>query len=279
MRAISSHLSAVIKWSFLLVLAIVTLYPVLMTFLGSFKSNLELTAGSTILPSDWRFENYVTAWKQANFAKFTWNSLYISSMTTILTLIVSSMAAYVVDRRNFIGKRFVVALQASTMFISVGAIVMRPQFDLMIALGLNDSLWGLIIVLTSSHAGAFFILLGFLKAVPRDLDEAAYIDGSGFLSVYWRIVLPLLKPGLGVIALFAFRGAWNEYVLPLVFTMNSPNLQPLTVGLAQLRYGYSAAEQTHLMMAGACLSILPILVVYIFANKSFMQVTAGSVKG
>src|SRR5690606_24966689 len=105
-----------------------------------------------------------------------------------------------------------------------------------------------------------------------DLDEAAFLDGCNFFSVYWRVVLPLLKPGLGVAALFAFRNAWNEYILPLVFTMTNPKLQTLTVGLADLRYGTTAATQTHLIMAGACLSILPVLVVYVFANKSFMQV-------
>ena len=124
-----------------------------------------------------------------------------------------------------------------------------------------------------------FMLLGFFKAIPRELDEAAMVDGSGFVRTFFRIILPLLTPGLGVAGLFAFRHAWNEYILPLVFTMTNPQLQTLTVGLANLRYGSSAAMQIHLMMAGACLSILPMLLAYIVANKSFIQVTAGSVKG
>lgn len=118
-----------------------------------------------------------------------------------------------------------------------------------------------------------------MKGIPRELDEAARIDGSSLSRTFWTIILPLLGPGLGVGALFTFRGAWNEYLLPLVFTMTKPELQTLTVGLANLKYGISAASQTHYMMAGACLSILPILVAYVFANKSFMQMTAGSLKG
>jgi raffinose/stachyose/melibiose transport system permease protein len=266
-------------WAFLLITAIATLFPVLMTLFGSLKSNAELMSGGSILPETWRFTNYVEAWKQTNFARYTWNSMFLSVVSTIGTLLVAAMAAYVVDRREFPGKSLYVGLQASTMFISVGAVVLRPQFDLMVMLGLNKTLWGAILILISAHASTFFILLGFFKAIPRELDEAAMIDGSTFTRSFFRIILPLLAPGLGVSGLFAFRHAWNEYILPLVFTMTNPKLQTLTVGLANLRYGSSAAMQIHLMMAGACLSILPMLVVYILANKSFMQVTAGSVKG
>lgn len=272
-------ISHVILWSFLIVIAFFTLFPVLMTLLGSFKTNMELAAGASILPKEWQFANYLDAWKRAKFSTFTWNSIFVSGASTIGTLLVASMAGYVVDRRNFLGKRLFVFMQASTMFISIGAVVLRPQFELMVKLHLNTSLWGVILILISAHATTFFILIGFFKAIPREVDEAAMIDGCSFMGIYWRMILPLLKPGLGVSALFAFRTGWNEYILPLVFTMNNPKLQTLTVGLTGLRYGNSAAMQTHLMMAGACLSMLPILIVYIFANKSFMQVTAGSVKG
>lgn len=250
-----------------------------MAILGSFKTNAELTAGATILPSTWQFSNYAIAWKRANFSVFMWNSFFVATFVTIGTLLVASMSAYAVDRTRFPGKKLYVAIQASTMFVSIGAVVLRPQFDLMVKLGLNKTLWGVIIILISAHAATYFMLIGFFKAIPRELDEAAYIDGCNFYTVYWRIILPLLRPALGVAALFTFRGAWNEYILPLVFTLTTPKLQTLTVGLANLRYGIGAAAETQLMMAGACLSFLPILVVYIFANKSFMQVTAGAVKG
>ncbi|WP_373230046.1 carbohydrate ABC transporter permease [Cohnella sp.] len=271
--------SRTVMWLFLLATALLTLFPVLMTLSGSLKSNSELMTGGGLLPKVWQFANYSLAWEQTNFARFTWNSLFLSIAVTIGTLLVAAMAAYVVDRRQFPGKALYVGVQASTMFISVGAIVLRPQFDLMVKLHLNTSLWGVILILVSAHATTFFILIGFFKAIPRDLDEAAMIDGSGFTRTFYKIILPLLAPGLGISGLFAFRHAWNEYILPLVFTMTNPQLQTLTVGLANLRYGSSAAMQTHLMMAGACLSILPMLLVYMVANKSFMQVTAGSIKG
>jgi ABC-type glycerol-3-phosphate transport system permease component len=266
-------------WIFLLVVALFTLLPLTMAILGSLKTNAELTAGATFLPSTWEFGNYAKAWKQANFAQFMWNSFYISTAVSISVLLITSMAAYAVDRTSFPGKRAYVVLQSSTMFISIGAVVLRPQFDLMVVLGLNKSLWGVILILISAHAYIFFMIIGFFRAIPKDLDEAAYIDGCNFYSVFFRIILPLLRPALAVAALFSFRGAWNEYIVPLVFTMTSPKLQTLTVGLANLRYGVGAAAENQLMMAGACIAFLPVLVVYLFANKSFMQVTAGAVKG
>ncbi|MEC0329167.1 carbohydrate ABC transporter permease [Paenibacillus macerans] len=271
--------SNTLLWIFLLIVAAFTLFPILLAFFGSLKSNLELTTGSTLLPKEWKFSNYAQAWEVANFARFTWNSVFTSFFTTVGTLLIGTMAAYAVARIDFIGKKFYVLLQSCTLFISIGAVVLRPQFDLMVALHLQKSLWGVIILLISAHATVFFMLIGFVRAIPKELDEAAYIDGCNFYSTYYRIVLPLLAPALGVAGLWSFRGAWNEYILPLVFTMTQPELQTLTVGLASLKYGVGDAAQPQLMLAGACLSILPMLVVYVFANKSFMQMTAGSVKG
>lgn len=272
-------LSRTLLWIFLILVAGLAVFPIILAFFGSVKTNLELTAGTALLPKEWRFDNYVQAWKSANFARFTWNSVFISVFTTLGTLLVGTMAAYAVGRVDFYGKKLYVVLQSCTLFISIGAVVLRPQFDLMVALGLQKSLWGVIIILISAHATAFFMLIGFVRAIPKELDEAAFIDGCNFYSVYFRVILPLLTPALGVTALWTFRGAWNEYILPLVFTMTQPGLQTLTVGLAGLKYGVGDAAQPQLMLAGACLSMLPMIIVYIFANKSFMQMTAGSVKG
>lgn len=277
--AASKWLTRTILWAFLLITAGLMLFPIVMAILGSFKTNMEVTTGATVLPHSWQFQNYAYAWKQANFARFTWNSIYVSFFATAGTLLITSMAAYAVDRVEFPGKRLYIILQSFTLFISIGAVVLRPQFDLMVQLNLQKSLWGVIIILISAHAAIFFMMIGFFKTIPRELDEAALIDGCNFYSVFWRIVLPLLRPALGVTGLFAFRNAWNEYILPLVFSMTKPELQTLPVGLANLRYGFGAASENQYMLAGACISIVPLLIVYIFANRSFMQMTVGSVKG
>ena len=268
-----------LKWIFLLVIAFFTLFPIVMAILGSFKTNAELTTGATLLPSVWKFSNYATAWKQANFARFTWNSLFISTIVTIGTLLIASMSAYAVDRTRFPGKRLYVILQASTMFISIGAVVLRPQFDLMVKLGLNKSLWGVIIILISAHATVYFMLIGFFKAIPKDLDEAAYIDGCNFYTVYWRIILPLLSPRSWRYCLVHVPRRMERIHLAPGVHHDEPETANADGGAGNLRYGIGAAAESHLMMAGACLSFLPILVVYVLANKSFIQVTAGSVKG
>jgi len=272
-------LSKLPVWLLLAVVTIITLFPVVVAMLGSLKTNLELTTGASIFPKEWKFGNYIQAWNQADFSRFTFNSVFVAVFVTIGTLLVAAMAAYAVDRVQFRGKKLYIFLQSFTLFISIGAVVLRPQFDMMVGLGLQKSLWGVIIILISAHATAFFMVIGFFKGIPRELDEAALIDGCNFYSIFWRIILPLLRPALAVVALFTFRGAWNEYILPLVFSLTRPDLQTLPVGLATLRYGAGAAVENHLMLAGACISILPLLIVYIFANRSFMQVTVGSVKG
>jgi len=272
-------LSKLPVWLLLAVVTIITLFPVVVAMLGSLKTNLELTTGASIFPKEWKFGNYIQAWNQADFSRFTFNSVFVAVFVTIGTLLVAAMAAYAVDRVQFRGKKLYIFLQSFTLFISIGAVVLRPQFDMMVGLGLQKSLWGVIIILISAHATAFFMVIGFFKGIPRELDEAALIDGCNFYSIFWRIILPLLRPALAVVALFTFRGAWNEYILPLVFSLTRPDLQTLPVGLASLRYGAGAAVENHLMLAGACISILPLLIVYIFANRSFMQVTVGSVKG
>ncbi|WP_141502078.1 carbohydrate ABC transporter permease [Paenibacillus luteus] len=266
-------------WILLIITAGLMLFPIVIALLGSFKTNLELTTGATVFPIKWQFQNYVEAWNKADFSGFTFNSVYVAVFTTIGTLLVAAMAAYAVDRVAFRGKKLFIFLQSFTLFISIGAVVLKPQFNLMVAIGLQKSLWGVIIILISAHATAFFMIIGFFRGIPKDLDEAALIDGCNFYSTFWRIILPLLRPALAVVALFTFRNAWNEYILPLVFSLSRPDLQTLPVGLANLRYGAGAAVENQLMLAGACISILPMLIVYIFANRSFMQVTAGSVKG
>lgn len=264
---------------FLLIIAGLILFPIVVTGFGSLMTNAEITAGGKLIPAEWQFINYKEAWVEANFSRFLWNSLFLSAASTVGTLIVASMAAYVVERMTFPGKALFVGLQASTMFISIGAVVLRPQFLLMVKLHLHTTLWGVVLILISAHAYIFFILLSFLKGLSRELDEAARIDGCSNGGIFWRIILPLLRPAIGVGALFTFCGAWNEYLRPLVFTLNNPELQTLTVGLSYLRYGPTAAVQTHYMFAGACLSILPLLLAYAVANRSFMQMTAGSLKG
>ncbi|CAG7654301.1 carbohydrate ABC transporter permease [Paenibacillus allorhizosphaerae] len=270
-----------IVWLFLLVIVFSILYPVLFTLFGSLKTNSELLGSTSIIPEAWQWHNYIDAWKKANFAVYTWNSLFISVISTVMNLIVCSMGAYALARRNFPGRGAILFVLAATMFITIGAITYRPLYDMMKSVHMHKSLWSVILIFVGTHLSFYlFLLERFVKAIPKDLDEAATIDGCGFFGIYWRVILPLLGPGLGVVGLFTFRDAWNQYILPLIFTMTNPSLRPLTVGVISLKYSTNAAAEWHLMLAGSMLSMLPILVVYFMTNKSFIAgITSGSVKG
>ena len=232
-----------VTWVFLLVTAALVLFPVVMAILGAFKTNMELNVGGSILPKEWQFENFVYAWKEANFARYVKNSVLYSVSATILTVIICAMTAYTFSRRDFPGKKLILGVYSGMMFIHLGALTLRPAFELMVALNLHQSVIGIILMMTGGAGANFFIMYAFMRTIPKDLDEAAMLDGASFFYTFWKVILPLSLPSVGVVALFQFRATWNSYIVPLVFTMSQPHLQPITVGLVNLRYGVSAASR------------------------------------
>jgi multiple sugar transport system permease protein len=279
---ISKIFGKVVLYLFLGLLTIYTLYPLLYVSLGSFKTNQELVAGGiNLFPKDFVISNYVEAWKMASFARYTFNSVFLSVAVMIVTMIVTSMAGYCFARRDFKGKELIYGIFIAFMFINIGSISLRPLFELAIKVNLHKSLWGVIIIaIGSGQATYIFLVRGYMATVPKTIDEAAIMDGCGFFQIYWRIILPLLKPVMATIALLSFRSAWNLYVLPMVFTMSSPNLKPLTVGVVSLQNATDGAAAWNLMFAGATMSIVPIVIIYMFTSKHFMSgLTVGAVKG
>lgn len=271
---------SIFKWVFIASMCIFTLYPVIYTLLGSFKTNAELTMGGGIFPETWQFSNYVYAFQKLNFGKYTINSVVLAVLTMAFTVVTASMAAYIIARRVFPGKKVLTAAYLCSMFISVGSVALYPLYSLLNGLGLTHNMAGLALLLTGGQAANIFMISGFVRSVPQELDEAATIDGAGIFRIFWQIIVPAIKPILGVIALFAFRTAWNEFVTAQVFTMSNPELKTLSVAVANLRYSTNAAAEWHIMTAGASIALLPILIVYLMANRQFIAgLTAGAVKG
>lgn len=268
------------KWIFLFIMIVFTLYPVIYTVLGSLKTNAELTQGGGFFPEVWHFENYYQAFVQADFTKYTMNSVIVSVSVTLLAVVTCSLAGFIMARRNFVGKKILLALYMSMMFVSLGSVTLYPIYELLRALKINKTVFALVVALTGGQATNVFLVMGFTQGIPKELDEAAIIDGCSLYGVYSRIVLPLSKPILAVVALFSFRNAWNDYVTSLIMTIATPKLQTLTVAVVQLKYSVNAAAEWHIMLAGASIAIIPILIVYLFANKQFIAgLTAGAVKG
>lgn len=270
----------ILKWLFLAVLIVFTLYPVVYTILGSFKTNMELTGGGHFLPEQWHFENYKTAFIEADFMRYSFNSIVVSCAVTLLAVVTCSMAGFIFARREFAGKKFWLTLYMAMMFVSLGSVTLYPIYQLMHDLHLNKSLISLVVALTGGQAANVFLVMGFTKSIPREIDEAALIDGANLYQIFGKIVVPLMRPILAVVALFAFRNAWNDYITGLVMTITAPELKTLTVAVVQLKYSVNAAAEWHIMLAGASIAIIPILIVYALAHKQFIGgLTQGAVKG
>lgn len=266
---------------FLAIMVIFTLYPIIYAVIGSFKTNSELTAGGSFFPqSGWHIENYWNAFVQADFAKYTWNSVLISISSMLIAVITSSLAGFVFARRNFVGKKLFMMLYVGLMFVALGSVTLYPIYNLLMALGLHKSAIGLILALTGGQASNVLLVMGFVKSIPKELDEAAIIDGCSIYGIFFKVIMPLIKPIMAVVALFTFRNSWNDYVTTLIMSISMPKLRTLTVAVVQLKYSMNAAAEWHVMLAGASIAIIPILIVYFFANKQFIAgLTAGAVKG
>ena len=269
-------------WLLLVIFAVIVIFPVLYIILGSFKGNQELLlGGSNIFPQQWITQNYVDAWNQANFAVYTKNSLLLSVGVMVISLIVSSMAGYVFSRKTFRGKELIYGVFTAFMFINVGSVSLRPLYELATGLKINTSLWP--VVLFSAGGGQatyIFLCRGYVNSVPKELDEAARIDGCSFFQTYYRVIIPMLKPVMATIAILSFRQGWNEYIMPRVFTMTNENLRPLTVGVNMLKNAGDGAAAWNIMFAGATIAIIPILIVFVCFSRYFMGgLTSGAVKG
>ena len=215
----------------------------------------------------------------ANFASYTWNSVYFCIFVTLGALLISSSAGYIFARKEFIGKKFLHSLLLSTMFITLGAVIYRPLFLMMVRLGLSKTLWSVILIQIGAQSTNTFLVEKFVKGLSVEMEDAARVDGCSTFRIYWNIILPLIRPILGVVALFSFRDAWNSYVLPSIFTMGNQKLMTLTVGIVNLKYTGSNAIQWNIMLAGSAIAIIPMIVIFIISNKQFISgLTAGSVK-
>ncbi|MEA5016460.1 MAG: carbohydrate ABC transporter permease [Candidatus Limiplasma sp.] len=269
-----------LAWLCIAILVVVSVYPILYALLGSLKTNAELTLGGSILPKEFKWSNYSQAFVTSNFGLYSRNSLVISVITMLIAMLTCSLVGYVLARFTFFGKKVMLVMYSMMMFVSIGSVALYPIKIFLSRFTLDNTLLALILVLTGSQITNVFLVMGFVKGVPRELDEAACIDGCSIFSTYWRIILPLIRPILGVVALFTFRNTWNDYITTLIMTMSNKSMTTLTVAVVQLKYSVSAAAEWHIMLAGASIAIIPILILYIVTNKQFIAgLTAGAVKG
>lgn len=266
---------------FLIIAIIFTCFPIIYAIGGSFKSLEEfLVGGITIFPKQLHFENYVKAWSQANFSRYTINSILFAVASVFFTVITASMTGYTMSRSNFPGKKALMSSFSFMLFLS-GVVTLYPIFMLSRNLGLLNSVWGMVIAQVAS-AQPFYsiIIMGYCNGITKEIDEAATIDGASFFKIFTHVMLPIIKPILATVSILQFRDAWNNFMMPLAFSLSKPNIRPLTVGVVMLKDQGEGVSAWNLMMAGTIMSIFPILVVYLFMNKYFIEgMTQGATKG
>ena len=276
------NLSNSIIYIFLAIFFVISFFPVFFTFMSSFKSNMEvLTTGNTLFPKHFVFENYKKAWELADFSTYTKNSVFLSFFCVIGSILSSTICGYAFSRGKFKGKELIFYFMISSMFVSLGTLTLYPLLMIMKFVNLNKSLWGVIIIrVFGMNVTNLFIARSFVTSIPTEIDEAAKIDGCSFFGIYRRIIFPLCKPLVGTVAILSFRSSWNDYMLPMVFTMTDPKRMPLVVGIMHLKSSGSTASAWNLMLAGTAISLIPMIIIYIVFNRLFISgMTAGAVKG
>ena len=240
-----------------------------------------LAEGNRLFPRKFVMDNYEQAWEMANFQKYTINSLFMSGSIVLGTIFTTTIAGYVFERGKFPMKNLLFTLVVSSMFVSLGSLTLYPTFVIAKVFGINKTLWGVIIIrVFGLNVTNLFITRSYIRSLSKEIDEAAKVDGCSFFGIYWRIIFPLLKPLIATIAILEFRHSWNDYLMPMVFTLSNPDRMPLIVGIMNLKSSGEAAFSWNLMLAGSSIALIPMIVVYLMFNRFFIEgLTAGSVKG
>ena len=268
---------SVLKYIFVILIILLSIGPFLWVLLSSFKSNTEILTYSIGLPSNFKFSNYLNAFKIAPLAQFYVNSVIVSIFGTLLNLIILGMSAYVVARFQFRGKKLFVSFVSMALLIP-GAALLQPLYLTVKSLGLYDKLFGLMIV----YAGfglptSLYILSSYFLTIPKEMEESAYLDGAGFLQTFAKIILPISKPGFGTAAVLQFLGCWNEFQFALTLTTGN---ESRTLPLALYYFKSQFASDYGVMFAATVIVIIPSIIVYVLLQEQVVSgLAAGSVKG
>jgi raffinose/stachyose/melibiose transport system permease protein/N-acetylglucosamine transport system permease protein len=256
-----------------------TIFSLFWIVLSSLKSNRDLFQNVWSLPQELHGENYVKVWKTFDLSIYFTNTLIVVPIAVIMILVVAAPAAYVLSRATFKGRELLLNFFIMGMGIPF-AILVIPLYFLLTKLQIIDSLSGLILVYISlSLPFTIFVLHGFFRSFPSELEEAAAIDGCSPFSTFVKIVLPISSPGLITVTIFNFIGIWNEYLLALVL-LRSEGKRPLSLGLYALQSSMQYTGDWVALFAGVVIVLIPILIFYVVMSEKIMEgLTLGALKG
>jgi len=251
--------------------AAVMFFPFLWTLVTSISPGAGLGVTPSLIPENPSFEAYGRLFSELPFLRIVGNSLLLAVITTLVQLVTSTTAAYAFSRLPFRGRGVIFAVYLATMMIPLQVLIV-PLFVELKTFGLLNTYLGALLPTFASAFGIFLVRQA-INQVPRELDEAATLDGAGHFRIFSTIVLPNIKPALATLTVFAFMGSWNSFLWPLV-VLRKPELQTLPIALAGLQGQYTT--EWDIIMAGSVVSILPMLAIYIFAQKYVIQGVAAS---
>ncbi len=251
--------------------ALLMFFPFLWTIITSITPGASLTTTPALIPENPTLDAYFRLFEERPFGRVILNSMLLAGITTVVQLVTSSTAGYAFSRLPFRGQTVVFAVYLATMMIPLQVLIV-PLFVELKTFGLLNTYLGALLP-TFASAFGIFLLRQAINQVPRELDEAATIDGAGHFRIFFSVILPNIRPALATLVVFAFMGSWNSFLWPLV-VLRSPELQTLPIALAGLQGQY--ISNWDVIMAGSVVSVIPMLALYIFAQKYVIQGVASS---
>ena len=273
----SSILNNIPQFIFLIAIATLTVFPLLWLISTAFKSPSENIFQSVpqLLPAQPTFDNFIKVWKNARFDLYLWNSFFVSSITVILNLLFCSLAAFPLARLDFKGRDQIFWAIVGTTMIPF-QITMIPLYILAVQLNLKNTYAGLIFPYVISAFGIFLLRQAF-QSVPKEMEEAARMDGCSSLGIWWHVMIPAARPALTTLAVFTFVAMWGDFLWPLAI-IDKAELYTLPRGIASLASAFS--EDWRLIAAGSTISILPVFIVFVFLQRYIIPTDASiGVKG
>lgn len=256
---------------------LIWIYPFLWMVSASFKTSAEVfTKGLDLLPDAPEWANYERAWVEAEFGTYLLNTVIVTVCTVVVVVARCAMTGYVLARHEFRGRKIIMGVLVATLFVPAGYTII-PLVDLSQKLGLLNSLTGIVLAMSgAANVAAILLYFGYFRGIPKELTEAALIDGAGFATIFFRVMLPLAKPVTATVTVLTFLSTWNAFFLPLVFTFSRPDLRTVSVGMLAF-VGENATDWSG-MAAAATISLLPVVVLFIVLQRYFIEGIAGAVK-
>lgn len=263
----------VLLYAVLIILSLIFILPIVWIIICSFKDSSELYKWPpTIIPNKITFMNYIMAFKKGNFGLFFYNSAFVAIVATIITVIINTMAGFALAKYKFKGNMFLLIAFISTLMIPL-EVIMIPIFSVVKHMGLYNNIWGLIIPSAATPTG-LFIMRQYLLSVPDELMEAARIDGCSEWHIFWKIIMPIAKPAMAVLAIFSFMWRWNDFLWPLI-VISDPKKYTIQLAISNFMGEFNVDWNS--LLAMSVLSMIPVLIIFAIFQKQFVQgmVTSG----